>query len=368
MVVKIDNYSFGKKVVSLALDKNTAIKLNNYNSPYMYLNQNTLFFIPEMISLPISDDCKYRLSHCDNFDVFIINNNGLAYQFYNNKSEDNVIFMTPHCNSNCIMCPTSDYIRKKKVYDSINETLQAVRIMPTDVKHITITGGEPFLSGDGLFGVLRILKERMPNTAFLLLTNGRALSDQQIMEKYHHNSPHQLLTGIPLHGSNADKHDYITRSPGGFKQTIKGISNLLRYGHSVEIRLVVCKLNIDDVISIAKLIVDYFPEVSTVKIMGVEMTGNAARNRESIWISYRDAFLASKGAIDVLIQASIDVALYNFPLCSVDPSYYHICKKSITDYKIRYKEECDACSVKDSCGGVFAGSFRLASSDIRPVI
>lgn len=71
------------------------------------------------------------------------------------------------------------------------------------------------------------------------------------------------------------------------------------------------------------------------------MTGNAAKNKNRVWISYPDAFRVSKKAIDLLIGAGIDVGLYNFPLCAVDKMYRSLCEKSISDYKIRYTERCE---------------------------
>lgn len=97
------------------------------------------------------------------------------------------------------------------------------------------------------------------------------------------------------------------------------------------------------------------------------MTGNAAKNKNRVWISYPDAFRASKKAIDLLIGAGIDVELYNFPLCAVDKMYRSLCEKSISDYKIRYTERCEKCCQKDACGGMFAGTVRLSKDDIIPL-
>ena len=37
-------------------------------------------------------------------------------------------------------------------------------------------------------------------------------------------------------------------------------------------------------------------------------------------------------------------------------------------YKVRYGENCCQCAVKDSCGGVFAGTLLLERADLNPVI
>ena len=102
--------------------------------------------------------------------------------------------------------------------------------------------------------------------------------------------------------------------------------------------------------------------------MGLEMLWNAASNQNDVWIPYDQAFKASKEGIDLLIRNSIQVGLYNFPLCAVDDAYHSIASKSITGYKVRYADECEKCLIKDACGGIFAGTIRLAKYDVKPVI
>ena len=95
------------------------------------------------------------------------------------------------------------------------------------------------------------------------------------------------------------------------------------------------------------------------------MLGSAFINQNEVWIKYSEAFQCSKEAIKLLIKNGIDVALYNFPLCAVEKEYHYICCKSITDYKIRYNIECDQCRLKDACGGVFAGTLKMAEKDFK---
>ena len=61
------------------------------------------------------------------------------------------------------------------------------------------------------------------------------------------------------------------------------------------------------------------------------------------------------------------VNLYNFPLCSLDRRLYSIARKSITDYKIRYKEECDECLAKEECGGFFNSTINMKDIKVKPI-
>lgn len=365
MVVQIDNYSGDWKVVSLALDERTYQILAEENVPFIFVSNRTMFFLPEEHDVEISEEIETKFKECHNFDVFQIDETGKAYLFYSNESMDNAIITTSKCNSNCIMCPVADVIRKREGSIEPDKMIASIKHIPSDAVHLTVTGGEPFLIGVKIFDVLQTLKCQCPETNYLLLTNGRALSYKAYIDKFCETAPTKILIGIPLHGYNAETHDFITRSQGGFMQTCKGIKNLLHFGFQVELRIVVSKLNCHYIDKICELIVNEFPTINSVKVMGLEMLGNAAKNREQVWISYPEAFQAAKLGIDILIKNGIDVAIYNFPLCAVEKEYHYICRKSITDYKIRFAMECEMCSLKDACGGIFAGTIRLAKKDVK---
>ena len=102
--------------------------------------------------------------------------------------------------------------------------------------------------------------------------------------------------------------------------------------------------------------------------MAMEMTGNAHINSERVWIPYKASFAYVKLAVDVLIESGIDVRLYNYPLCTVLPGYRMLCAKSISSWKVRYADVCGGCTVKNSCGGVFAGSMQMEKDEIEAVL
>ena len=64
----------------------------------------------------------------------------------------------------------------------------------------------------------------------------------------------------------------------------------------------------------------------------------------------------------------IDVKLYNFPLCMVDEGYWSIAAKSISEYKIQYPCECEACTVKEICGGFFGSTLHLMKPTVYPIL
>ena len=163
--------------------------------------------------------------------------------------------------------------------------------------------------------------------------------------------------------------DAITQTPGSFDETFVGLKNLARLNIAVELRVVVSKLNAARLGVIADLIATELPpqSVKSVKFMGLEMLGAAAKNRERVWISYEEAFQKSKESIRKLLLNGRDVELYNFPLCAVEEEFWPICAKSVAAYKARFTEKCANCRAQDACGGIFAGTIRQAAADVKPI-
>jgi hypothetical protein len=102
--------------------------------------------------------------------------------------------------------------------------------------------------------------------------------------------------------------------------------------------------------------------------MGLEMLGNAWHNRERVWVSYSDSAKYMEGAVRYLVTNGVDVGIYNYPLCCVDSGLWPLCKKSITDYKVRYLPVCEDCTKKDACGGMFSGTVRMMDGSIAPFL
>ncbi len=368
MIIALSGYPGGYRVLSLAKCLDSLSELRSRDLDILYLDCADAVIYPEKKRFPLSPSDREELNDCCDFDVFEIDDRGFAYKYFDVSSNDNAILVTNTCNSNCIMCPTPERIRRKPSFITADSLINIVSHFPRDAVHVTITGGEPFLIKKELFKLLSYLKEEFRSTDFRLLTNGRAFAIDGYAELYASSEPRELILGIPIHGHDAALHDSITQSPGSFAQTMTGLKKVLALGAKVELRIVVSKLNADHIGDVGELIARELPTVSHVRIMAMEMTGNAAKNKDAVWIDYDKAFECSKGAIDTLVRAGIDVALYNFPLCTVSVEYWNICQKSISVNKIRFAPQCEECSVKDACGGVFSGTIRLLKDKLSPIL
>lgn len=364
---KIPNYQSDYRIVALSKSHRTTMLLCEKGLNVLAVYEDGAFINGEKIK----DSNAILLSQFEKdqeYDVFEITKEGNCIKLYDTTSLDNAIIVTNACNSNCIMCPTPEIIRKDGKTLPYDALANIIRHFPSDACHLTITGGEPFLMGRRLFDFFRILKEKFIDTEFLLLTNGRIFAVEDYVALLKETLPNNTIIGIPFHGYNPQTHDMVTQSPGSFRQTFFGVKRLLKQGFRIEVRIVVSLLTINYLDEIAKMIIEEFPTVYSVKIMGLEMLGNAAKNKDKVWVSYEVAFNKAQEAINNLIYAGIDTGLYNFPLCSVKKEYWGIYCKSISDNKVRFAEKCTECTVRDACGGLFAGSSRMASKDVKPFI
>lgn len=323
MSIRFKGYELGYKIASLALDecaKNELLQ-KALNIVYVDVNNKAIMLLPDNIMLSKEASDLKQIQAYNSYDVFELWENGILARKYNDKSDDNYFFITGKCNSNCVMCPSPEHSRRNSEMSNLSDLMELAKHIPSDVPHMTITGGEPFLMGEQIFPFLQYLKEKFCDTEFLFLTNGRIFAIEKYLQLFCETAPCNSIVAIPIHGSCDQIHDSITRADGSFKQTLIGIKRLLKKHFPVEIRLVVSNLNVTDFDNIAKLIIDQFKGIEYVSVIAMEMTGTARINKDRVWIPYRKAFECIESAIRQLVRNGIDVKLYNFPICTVDKPF-----------------------------------------------
>lgn len=368
MRIFIPTYTGSHKIVSLSLDTKTKEDLLSEKVLFWHVENNSITEYPSGQAIIVRDkNIILSFKQCNNYDIFEVGNNGIAYRCYDDSSNENLFFVTGKCNSNCVMCPSPENMRRRGEAAEIDRLIEVAGHIPSDTSHLTITGGEPFLAGRDIFRLLDYCKHKFTRTEFLILTNGRVFVLNEYCTLLRNTIPENTTLGVPIHGSVAALHDAITQAPGSFQQTIIGLKRLHDMGIKIEIRIVVCKNNVSDMENISSLILKMFPKSGRVSIMAMEMTGSAYMNRENVWIPYSSSFRYVKDAIKTLTAGGVNVVLFNFPLCTVEKKYWTLCAKSISGYKVRYAPVCSNCMVRDSCGGVFAGTLHFEEADLKPV-
>ena len=279
---------------------------------------------------------------------------------------ERTLFLTGRCNSNCIMCPYSTRQRLNGQPSEVGELLQYIELMNPEAEYLCITGGEPTLLKEGFLTVLSAVKAHFQYALVHILTNGRTFYYRDFYEAYQTARPYETLLGIPLHASTELLHDKIAGVLGSFRQTIKGLDRCYAGGEHIEIRIVTSALNIHNLRDLALFIAARYPAVSHVSLMGLEMMGNAMLNRQDVWVGYDTLMPEVEAVADILLSHGVSVRLFNYPLCKVGHKYHTIYYRSISEYKIRYKPECDDCTKQSECGGFFQTTIAMPDITVQP--
>jgi len=145
------------------------------------------------------------------------------------------------CRSRCIHCFTEG---KRIVKDlTTNEIKKTVDLIERKGAMVVVSGGEP-TDRDDLLEIIKYIKSK----GFLvnLETNGIKLSDKEYLKKL---NPFIDLTFIPIHSSDPNIHDKITRVPGSWEKTMQGLKNLISSDIFPITTVIINKLNYNHLLS-----------------------------------------------------------------------------------------------------------------------
>lgn len=307
-----------------------------------------------------------HLEHIQDGDVLKLDfRKGYIQSQYRVNSPNNVIFATDQCNSNCIMCSQPP----KDIDDSetVREHLRLVSLIPRWTPELGITGGEPTVLGEGLFRILEACREQLPDTRLHMLTNGRLFCYRWFAERLARVNHPNLTLGIPLYSDLAAMHDYVVQARDAFDQTMVGFHNLARYRQHIEIRIVIHKQTYRRLPQLAEFIYRNCPFAEHVALMGLELMGYTKKNLSQLWIDPVDYQDQLEEAVMYLSWAGMHVSIYNHQLCVLRNRLWPSARKSISDFKNIYLEECQQCSVLDRCGGLFKSAEQIHSRHIAPI-
>lgn len=300
-------------------------------------------------------------------DCVLIDKDGIITIVWEKKAPMNALFLTEVCDCKCIMCPQPPKARDGDgaLIDICERILGIVKV--ENHQTICLSGGEPTLLREDFFRILGLISKKHPERTIMLLTNGKSFANFDFTKRFVSARPKNFLTCVSMHSDVDEVHDRIVGVEGSFYRTAMGLQNLARFREKVEIRVVISNINASHLESIAKFIYRNFPFVVHCTFMGLEITGFARDNYETVWIDPYDYREELFRAIRVLSRADIDVSIYNLPLCLVDSRSWSFARKSISGWKNDYLPICEKCSVKTKCCGIFTTSGLHQSPHIRPV-
>ena len=295
--------------------------------------------------------------YLENEDVIRISKNDTAINvLFRNSSPHNSILVTEQCNHYCLMCSQPP----RDIDDSwiLAEIEKLIPLIPPSTKELGFTGGEPTLYGERFLDLLRLTKSYLPNTTIHILSNGRAFKDESFAHSYADIQHPDMMVGIPIYSDDPAKHDYIVQAKGAFDETVLGILNLKKLNQRVEIRVVIHKQSIDRLKQLCEFIGRNLLFVDHVALMGLEMMGFTRANLDILWIDpfeYRDTL---SDAVQILTKYGLNISVYNHQLCLVNRDIQPYYRKSISDWKNEYAEECNSCTKQNECGGFFSSGIK----------
>lgn len=319
----------------------------------------------QLADVPVPVVHGLNLGHLAEGDVVSLDPRGHVRTLYRRASKHNALFATDRCNSLCLMCsqPPRDVDDDWRV----QEMLDTIALIDSSTPELGITGGEPTLLKEGFLRVVQACKERLPNTALHVLSNGRLFrygALARAVGEIHHPD---LMIGVPVYSDLNNRHDHVVQAKGAFDDTLIGLHNLGRCGVPVEIRVVLHRFTYERLPQLAEFIYRNLTFASHVALMGLEIMGFAISNLDALWIDPWDYRTQLETAVLFLAERGMRVSVYNHQLCTVPESIWPYCRRSISDWKNEYLQQCSECAVRDQCGGLFvSGIHHRTSQYIKP--
>ena len=266
------------------------------------------------------------------------------------NSRFNTLLITERCDQLCLMCSqpprNTDDAWRFPLYK------QAIK-MAAPNSRIILSGGEPTLYKNDLFNLLLDVGKDRSDISFHILTNGQHINDNDISTLLEINELIEVLWAIPLYSHDREMHEKIVDKKDSFDALIENFFKFGKAKSNIELRTVVTQLNFFDLPHLAKFIAFNLGFINHWSIMAMENIGFAKANINNLFVDYSSFFNPIGKAIDIATAANLAVRLFNFPLCSVPENYRKLCNKSISDWKNKYLDVCDACDEVQNCCGFF---------------
>jgi len=127
---------------------------------------------------------------------------------------------------------------------------------------------------------------------------------------------------IPLYGTAVFEHDSVTRRPGSFDQTIRGIMNLcaLKTSHptlEIELKVLFCKPTAYRNPHIVNFIYSRFPALDRLVLSGLVLSQAAMQFTPGIVLRYGKFIEAVDETLSIALQYPAKIIIHRLPLCLI---------------------------------------------------
>lgn len=272
---------------------------------------------------------------------FMILENGQKHLLFRIENRELTFFITSKCNHRCIMCPQqldidtpdNDLIIQRVIdnldYDMFDE--------------VCFTGGEPLLKMNFIEQVVQQAPERI---FISILTNGSIMPSEIILKSL------RCKLCVPLYAPYDELHNTMTGSTSFYK-VVENLMKISKYEILIELRFVMTKQNYSCLEEYARFVWRNLLFVQDVAFMGIELTAEAHKNKNELWINPEEYIEPLQKAVSFLDCCGVITWIYNLPFCLFDEPYRRFLVKSISTWKIKYLPKCESCKLKKDCGGMF---------------
>jgi len=246
------------------------------------------------------------------------------------------ILLKGKCNNDCVFCNVSK--DKKILAFQIKKKINSFD--PKSEEKIVFTGAEPTIRKD-IFDLLKCAKKSKARI-IQLNTNGRMLSDKKFAQEIVKAGANYFK--ISLYGHSPQLHDEITQTKDSFKQTIKGIRNLIKLGQkdNIVLSVVLNRLNYKNLPDILELIKRF--KIKKIQLNVAKTTRNDLLVPLDVLADY-----ISKARYQFFFDFLIKVK--SIPYCLIpEPESLFLKSKRSKDYI--YTAECKMCKYNKICSGV----------------
>jgi His-Xaa-Ser system radical SAM maturase HxsC len=263
-------------------------------------------------------------------------------------SPHNTLLVTERCDQLCVMCSQPP----KKTHVDRFGAFEAACLLAEPDTLIGVTGGEPTLYKEDLFGMIERVLDARPDLAFHVLSNAQHFETADVARL---RGPlyRRVTWGIPLYAPQCGLHDEIVGKAGAFARLEESLAHLIMAGARVELRTVLLSTNLDALADLALHIAARLRFVEAWSIMQLENTGFARNRWHSLYVDHRKNFGPVGSALELAALHGVPAQLFNFPRCSVPEPFRDYAVASISDWKRKYMPACAGCRARETCCGFF---------------
>ncbi|HOO57016.1 MAG TPA: radical SAM protein [bacterium] len=231
------------------------------------------------------------------------------------------------CNNSCLFCVQA-HNKGKGREKSTEQIIGILEESREKYEAVVLTGGEVSIRND-IFDIVAVARD-LGYKKIHIQSNGRRFYYKDFCRKMIEAGANEF--GLALHGHIPELHDYLTRAPGSFLATLRGIRNLVELGQSVMTNTVITKSNYCHLPDIARVLVS--AGVFQYQFAFVHIVGNA--RTFALSVVPRKTLVApyAKRGLDVGRAKGVKVMTEAIPYCFMKGYEQYIAETIIPETKI----------------------------------